>query len=67
MSMDIFASRAAIAEEAEKAAIACVWDDEPAVRAPSNPFPEGSDAHQVWMAHFNSMLAVLQRTLDGTC
>jgi hypothetical protein len=65
--MDIFASRAAIAEEAEKAAIACVWDDEPAVIAPSNPFPEGSDAHQVWTVHFNSKLAALQRTLGATC
>ncbi|GGX11295.1 hypothetical protein GCM10007242_16740 [Pigmentiphaga litoralis] len=65
--MDIFASRCAIAEEAEKAAIARHWEGEPYTPATPNPFPEGSDAHHVWAVNFNSKLSALQRTLDATC
>ena len=62
--MDIFASRSAIAEEAEKAAILCVWDDGPSCLVAPNPFPEGSDAHKVWSSHFARKLASLQ---GATC
>ncbi|GGX32635.1 hypothetical protein GCM10007242_44460 [Pigmentiphaga litoralis] len=60
---DIFASRLAIAIEAEQAAIRFHWAREPGDVVPANPYPEGSDAHDVWKAHFDRELASHR---DGT-
>jgi hypothetical protein len=65
--MDIFASRVAIAAEAEQAAIHCHWARERGGAVTSNPFPEGSDAHAVWKAHFDSKWTSLESMTGVTC
>jgi hypothetical protein len=65
--MDIFASRCAIAEEAEKSAITAHWSSEPGLPFTPNPFPEGSDAHKVWASHFDRKLASLESRAGTTC